>query len=485
LDKVHLEVYPGEALGLVGENGAGKSTLMNVISGVLTADKGKITLMGKEVVFRSPTDSQHAGIGFVHQELFVCPHMSVSENVFMGRTPTNKFGLIKRKECYANTKKYLDLFGVKFSPNAKVGELSTAEQQIVEIARALSLNCKLIIFDEPTSSLTESEAEKLFGIIHDLKAKGISILYISHRLPEIFELCERCTILKDGRYVDTLDVKSTTSNQIIQKMVGRDIEHLYPEKSKKVGDTVLQVRNFNKAGVFRDINFDVKKDEVLGFYGLVGAGRTELWRAICSIDPYDCGKLFIDGKELKFKTYKDAMNAGFAYLTEDRKLQGLFLEMQINQNISAADLKNVQTGLRIDKHKENRLCQHYVEKLNIKVGAITDKVASLSGGNQQKVMIGKWLATGAKIFIMDEPTRGIDVGAKSEIHNMLRELSKSGVNVIIISSELPEVIGMADRVIVMHEGAITGELQGKELSEETIVTYASAEILFEDIERCE
>jgi ribose transport system ATP-binding protein len=475
LNKVNLQVNKGQCVALVGENGAGKSTLMNIISGVYKPDSGKITFMGEEVSFNSPTDAQKAGIGFVHQELCVCPHMSVSENIFMGRLPRKKTGVIDKKQLYSETKKLLNLFGVSFSPNAMVGELSTAHQQIVEIAKALSLDCQLIIFDEPTSSLTEAETETLFNIIDDIKSKGISVLYISHRMPEIFRLCEVCTVLKDGNYVDTVETKNVTSEGIIRMMVGRNIDNLYPDKSKAIGESVFEVKNFSSPGVFKDISFEVKKGEILGFYGLVGAGRTELWRAILGIDSYESGEVFYQGKKINLSSYRDAIDAGFAYLTEDRKLQGLFLELPIYQNISAAKLENIQRGAVIDRKKESSLCQKYVKELNIKIASQANKVASLSGGNQQKVMIGKWLSTSPKLLVMDEPTRGIDVGAKSEIHNMLRRLSDSGIQVVIISSELPEIIGMSDRVIVMHEGVITGELSCADLCEETIITYASNE----------
>jgi ribose transport system ATP-binding protein len=475
LNKVHLEVGRGECHALVGENGAGKSTLMNIISGVYKQDEGKVTFLGNEVHFNSPTDAQKAGIAFVHQELCVCPHLSVSENIFMGRVPVNRLGKINKKKLYLETQRLLELFHVDFKPNTLVGDLSTAEQQIVEIAKALSLDCRLIIFDEPTSSLTEAETETLFGIIDDIKAKGISVLYISHRMPEIFRLCEICTVLKDGCYVDTVKTREAASEDLIRMMVGRNIENLYPPKSSSIGGTVLEVRNFSSRGLFSDISFDVKKGEILGFYGLMGAGRTELWRAVCGIDPHDSGEVFYKGRKLAVECYKDAIEAGFAYLTEDRKLQGLFLEMPITQNISAAKLENIQKGPRIDKSRESGLCDKYVKELNIKIASREHKVASLSGGNQQKVMVAKWLAISPKLLILDEPTRGIDVGAKSEIHNMLRGLSNNGINVIIISSELPEVIGMSDRAIIMHEGRITGIVTLKDMCEELIITHASGE----------
>lgn len=475
LNNVNLEVRRGECNALVGENGAGKSTLMNIISGVYRPDAGKVVFKGKEVNFSNPTDAQKAGIGFVHQELCVCPHLSVSENIFMGRLPRTHVGTIDKKKLYQETKNLLDLFHVGFSPDAVVGQLSTAEQQIVEIVKALSLDCQLIIFDEPTSSLTEAETETLFGIIDEIKERGISVLYISHRMPEIFRLCENCTVLKDGNYVTTVETKRITSEDIIRLMVGRNIENLYPPKSRSIGETIFEVKNFSSQGLFQDISFEMKAGEILGFYGLVGAGRTELWRAILGIDPYQTGEIFYKGEKIRISSYKDAIKSGFAYLTEDRKLQGLFLELPINQNVSAAKMDNILRGAIIDRGKETALCQKYIDELNIKVASQQHKVASLSGGNQQKVMIGKWLATGPKLLVMDEPTRGIDVGAKSEIHNMLRRLSDNGIHVVIISSELPEIIGMADRVIVMHEGRITGEVECDRMCEEVIITYASNE----------
>jgi ABC-type sugar transport system, ATPase component len=473
LNKVNLTVRNGECHALVGENGAGKSTLMNIVSGVYKQDEGKIIFKGREVNFNNPTDAQNAGIAFVHQELSVCPHLSVSENIFMGRVPVNKFGKMNKKLLFSNTKKLLDLFKVEFTPDTLVGNLSTAEQQIVEIARALSLDCQLIIFDEPTSSLTEAETETLFNIIEDIKLKGVSVLYISHRLHEIFRLCDTCTVMKDGCFVDSVQTKDVTSEELVRLMVGRNIENLYPPKASTIGETVLEVKNFNSKGLFRNIDFEMRKGEILGFYGLVGAGRTELWRAICGIDPRDSGELVFEGVKVNINAYMDAIEAGFAYLTEDRKGQGLFLELPIDQNVSAAKLENVQRGSRIDKSREGRLCEKYVDDLNIKIASIHNKVASLSGGNQQKVMIAKWLATGPKLLVLDEPTRGIDVGAKSEIHNMLRSLSNEGIQIIIISSELPEVIGMSDRVIVMHEGSITGIVTEQDMCEETIITFAS------------
>lgn len=473
LNNVHIEVNEGEVHALVGENGAGKSTLMNIISGVFPPDSGKIFFMGREVDFNNPKEAQDMGIGFVHQELSLCPHLSVAENIFMGRVPTNKIGLTDYKKLFNKSKELLELFHASFSPWDLVGNLNVAEQQIVEIGKALSLDCKLLILDEPTSSLTETETVTLFRIIKDIKAKGISVLYISHRMAEIFEICDSITVFRDGTFVNKVKVQDVNSDDVIQMMVGRNIHNLYPKKSESVGKEVLSVRNFNKKGVFQNISFSVNKGEILGFYGLVGAGRTEVARAICGIDDRDSGEVYLNGDLVENKNYRETITNGFAYLTEDRKQQGLFLQMTIKQNITAAKLDIVTSGIVIDKHKETDISQKYVNRLNIKISSLDQKVANLSGGNQQKVMIGKWLATNPKVLIMDEPTRGIDVGAKAEIHTMLRELSNQGITVIIISSELPEIIGMSDRVIVMHEGHITGEVVSDEISEENIIKYAS------------
>jgi len=474
LKNVSFELAEGEVHAIIGENGAGKSTLMNILSGVLQADKGgKIFFYDKEVKFNFPREAQEKGIGFVHQELSLCSHVSVAENIFMGRAPKNKFGNINFKKLYQKTTEILSLFDSDIKASEIVKKLNVSERQIVEIAKALSLNCKILILDEPTSSLTNIESEKLFKIIRSIKKKNIGILYISHRLEEIFKVCDRVTILRDGIRIDSLDVEKTSSEILIENMVGREISNFYPEKSKFAEQVIMSVSKFNKKGVFNDINFNLKKGEILGFAGLTGAGRTEVARAICGIDIFDDGEVFIEGKKLKINNYNSAIEIGLGYITEDRKNEGLFLKMSVRENISAASLQKVTENMLIKKDIECINSNKLIKKLNIKISNIEQKIKSLSGGNQQKVLFAKWLNIDPKIIIMDEPTRGIDVGAKAEMHTMIRELAESGIGVIIISSELPEIIGMCDRVIVMHEGKITGEVSNNDITEKIIMTLAS------------
>jgi ribose transport system ATP-binding protein len=476
LTNMSFDLRRGEALGLVGENGAGKSTLMNIISGVLQADSGLIELFGKEIRPISPKDAQNAGIGFVHQELTNCTHLSVAENVFMGRLDIfrNRIGFINYKKLNAETQRYLDMFKSRIKPEQKMRELKVADQQIIEIIKSLSLDCKILIFDEPTSSLTEVETETLFRLIKELKAQGISILYISHRMVEVFKLCERITVIRDGFFVDTLDTDKTNFEEIVNKMVGRIITNFYPPKSERVGDVIFEVKGLTYKGLFKDVSFNLREGEILGLSGLVGAGRTEVACSICGIFKLDEGEIYLKNKKVRIKTFAEAIRNGITYLTEDRKLQGLFLQMSIKKNITATNLKKVTTGLAINDKLESQYAAEFTKKLNIKIANVEQKVNSLSGGNQQKVMIAKWLYTNPKVLIMDEPTRGIDVGAKSEIHNMLRDLANQGMAIIVISSELPEIIGLCDRVLVMHDGKVTGELSKAELCEERIIALATA-----------
>lgn len=475
LTDVHLELKKGEVHALVGENGAGKSTLMNIVGGVLQPDDGRIFLEGNEVRFTSPRDAQTAGIGFVHQEIALCPHISVAENIYMGRLKGNQAGIIDFSEANKQAEELLKLFKTCIRPQALVKNLSVADQQVVEIIKALSLNCKILVLDEPTSSLTEGETEALFEIIRQLKTRGISMLYISHKMSEIFSLCDRLTILRDGCFVDSLDVKEVTPEIVISKMVGRHLTDLYPVKSTSVDGILLEVKGAGRKGIFRDISFKLNKGEILGIAGLVGSKRTELARAICGIDRLDTGEIFFEDKKVHIKSYRDAIKKGIAYLTEDRKSEGIFLNLSIKQNISTACLEKVSKGIWINANSERNWAKKFAEKLRIKLSDINQKATSLSGGNQQKIVIAKWLSIGPKLIFMDEPTRGIDVGAKSEIHNMLRSLSNEGIGIIVISSELPEIIGMCDRVIVMAEGRITGELGVSELTEKNIMMFAAAD----------
>lgn len=473
LSDVSFSVNKAEIHAVVGENGAGKSTLMNIISGSLQPDKGEIYLEGKKVQIRSPRDAQNLGISIVHQELALCPHLSVAENIYIGRLPQKSGKIVDYKKLNKMSEEILALFDeVNIKPTDKVADLNVAQQQIVEIAKAITLNCKLLILDEPTSALSEADAAVLFRIIKDLKAKGISILYISHRLREIFELADRITVLRDGKYITTLNTAKTNPDQVVSLMVGREIKEMYPPKSLSVGKEIFRVENISSDKVY-NVSFSLKEGEILGFAGLVGSGRTELAQTICGILPKKCGEVYLEGKKVEINSFEDAIRHRIGYVTEDRKQYGLFLKLPVAYNVSAIHLKYDYKKLLIDRQKEMGLAQEFVKKLNVKTSSYLQLVMSLSGGNQQKVMIAKWLAINPKILILDEPTRGIDVGAKAEIHNLLRELAKSGIGIILISSELPEIIGMCDRVLVMREGRITGELSGDNITEENIMQLAA------------
>ncbi len=476
LSDVCFDLREGEIMALVGENGAGKSTLCNIFGGILQMDSGEIELFGESVSHFTPRDALNAGIGFVHQELSNCLNLTVAENVFIGRLKGfhNKLGMVDYKRLNRETAILLKKFNSKVQPEQKMGELKVADQQVVEIVKSLSINCKILILDEPTSSLTETEIETFFKLINDLKQRGISIIYISHRMEEIFELSDKVTILRDGHFIDTLNISETTAGEVVGKMVGRVISKFYPPKSEFIGDVILEAKNLTIKDLFDDVSFTLKKGEILGFAGLIGAGRTEAICGMCGLRKLDSGEVIMNGEKLKIRSYSDAIKKGIAYLTEDRKIQGLFLRMKLKQNICATNLKKITKGLLINNKKESKYAVEYVDKLDIKTSSVENQVNYLSGGNQQKVMFAKWLYTQPKVFALDEPTRGIDVGAKSEIHNMLRDLCDQGKGIIVISSELPEIIGLCDRVIVMHEGKVVGEVTSDEINEHKLVRMASA-----------
>jgi ribose transport system ATP-binding protein len=476
LDGVDFSLNCGEVHALAGENGAGKSTLMNVVSGVLVRDSGKVVFDGREVNFTSPREAMKSGIGFLHQELALCQHLSVAENIYMWGVPKTKFGLVKAKNLYADAENLLSQFHVEFPVTEQISRLSVAQQQVVEIAKAMSMNAKLLIFDEPTSSLTERETEYMFEIIGKLKNQGIGIVYISHRMSEIFSLCNRVTVLRDGKTICTLDIRQTSPGEVVTSMVGRTISTFYPPKAKTKGEKELLRVDGLSSKRFKDISFALYQGEILGFSGLVGAGRSEVVRAICGLEAYDSGEVWINKKKIIIKNYKDAIARGICYLTEDRKKNGLFLKMDIVKNVSAAVIDSLARHSFVENNKERNLAKEQIKNMKIKTQDEETRVGRLSGGNQQKVMIGKWLAAGPSILIMDEPTRGIDVGAKSEIHHMLRNLCENGIGVIIISSEMPEIIGMCDRVIVMHEGFITGIVAGEDINETSLIMLASNQV---------
>lgn len=477
LNNAKIKVKPGEVHGLVGENGAGKTTMMNIVAGVHQRDSGTIFFDGKEVNFSSPREACLQGVGFVHQEMSLCQHLSVAENVFMWDIPEHFGGFVDFEKLYSKTDKILQTFGTDFDAKALTGDLKVAQQQVVEIARALSMNAKLIIFDEPTSSLTEKEAENLFKSIKKLKESGVGIVYISHRMPELFTICDNVTVLRDGNFVDSMAIRDVTPDQVIMKMVGRDIGDYYPPKSQHVTEEELLKVEGLTGEKFRDVSFTLRKGEILGFSGLVGAGRTELMQAVCGFSSYTGGNVRLQGEKIPSNTKsKDIIKHGLFYLTEDRKEMGLFLPMSTRRNISVTVLDRFSKLGFLNYKKEQQISKKMIKDMDIRVASDDIPAGSVSGGNQQKMMVSKWLIANPKVLIMDEPTRGIDVGSKSEIHYKLRKLCNDGIGVVVISSEMPEIIGLCDRVIVMHEGVVVGEVSGEDINEEKLVLLASNRI---------
>lgn len=478
LSSVSFNVRKGEIHAIVGENGAGKSTLSNIIAGVYKPDEGsRIWFDGKEINFESTLDSQKAGIAFVHQETTLLPALNVADNIYVSHLPATRLKFVDTKTLNKKAADILHKLGANFGPTDKLSMLNSANQQLVEIAKALSYDCKLIILDEPTSALSISDAKQLFGIVRGLKEKGISVLYISHRMSEIFELCDRLTVLRDGQFVKTLNVCDTNVDEVVSFMVGRSISNYYPEKSDSISDEIVfQCEDLSFEPDFKNISFVLHRGEILGFAGLVGSGRSEILRVVCGIDRKVSGRIYRNGEELQITSFSDAIDKGIAFLNEDRKTEGLFLDKSVRQNISVACIEHLRSGIFIDVRKESELSQSYVKKLNIKITDIQQDVNTLSGGNQQKVMIAKWLATKPGILILDEPTKGVDVGAKAEVHKLLRELANEGIGIIIISSELPEIIGLCDRAIVVYEHSIVREVTGGDINETTIMNYASGKM---------
>ncbi|RVD31601.1 MULTISPECIES: sugar ABC transporter ATP-binding protein [unclassified Mesorhizobium] len=476
LRDVGFELRAGEIHAIAGENGAGKSTLMKVIDGILAPDSGDIQVDGRSVSIPSPLAAQKLGIGFVHQEIALCPDISVAENIFMSLTNASKALLMNYRDLEKRATAILARLG-NIDPAATVRNLSISQQQLVEIAKALTLDCRILIFDEPTAALTEREAQKLFEIIHQLAGEGIGIIYISHRMAEIFDNCDRVTVLRDGRYITTLDIAGTTPEQVVASMVGRVIDSLYPEKlrdDERSEDILLEIAGLCEATAFRDISFQLRKGEILGIGGLIGAGRSEIVKGICRLEGEVTGDVILRGKRLSLTHYGDSIAAGIVYLSEDRKGDGLFLDMSIAANISALAVDRIATrsGL-INERREKQRAETIGKQLSLKCGHVGQPVSTLSGGNQQKVAIAKMLSVDPKVIFLDEPTRGVDVGAKAEIHRILRRLARDGVGIVVISSELPELIGICDRVLIVREGRITGEVAGAEMTEENIMVLAS------------
>lgn len=470
LDGIDFDLYSGEVHALLGENGAGKSTLMKILSGALRKDEGAILLKGREVQFADPYAAKKQGIAFIHQERSLIPYLTVAENILLGQEPQyGLLGLVNRKKLYADAEAKLNTLTHDIPLDLPVRELSSANKQLVEIAKAISFDADVIIMDEPTSSLTEKETEALLRIIGGLTDSGKAIIYISHRMPEIFRIANRATVLRDGRKVDTMNMKDVDEDTIVQMMVGRRLENLYVREVSSFGPDIIRVENLSRKNVFNNISFSIKSGEVVGFAGLVGSGRTEVVRAVFGADKYNHGEIYIDNNKTAIRSPVDAIRQGLALLPEDRKEQGLVMGMTVQENMTLAYLWKLCKAGFIKRARQRSLCMEYIEKLNIKTTGVNQKVRDLSGGNQQKVIIGKWLAQQPKVLILDEPTRGIDVGAKAEIYELVNEISKLGVAILVISSEMPELLGICDRILVLRQGSIAGEFLRKDASEEKIM----------------
>lgn len=463
----------GEVHALMGENGAGKSTLMKILTGVYTKDAGTILVDGKEVVFKSPQEAEKAGIVFIYQELNVLFDLTVEENLFMGKEITKGFGICDKKAMRAKAQEIMDKMGVNIPVTATMSDLSVGQQQMVEICKALMADAKVIIMDEPTAALTASETRGLFEVVNALRAKGVSIVYISHRMEEIFELCDRITVLRDGAYVGTENIKDIDLDHVVQMMIGRTIGERFPKRQVAVGKEVLRVEGLSSGKLFHDVSFDVKAGEVVGVSGLMGAGRTEIMHAIFGNIYRDAGKIFIEGKEVNIKNPGQAIAAGIGFITEDRKTEGLLLDKSVAENIEITNLNKVANGFVLNKEKRNSIVKKGIEEFRIKCFGPDHECNNLSGGNQQKVVLAKWVYTDPKILILDEPTRGVDIGAKKEIYNIINEMAAKGVAVVMVSSELPEVLGMSDRIVVVHEGKITGILDAAEADQAKVMTLAT------------
>lgn len=474
LDHVNLEVKKGEVHALMGENGAGKSTLMKVLTGIYTKDEGSITYEGKEVEFSNPRDAQAAGIVIVHQELNMMNHLTVAQNIFIGREMMSG-KLISDKKMNEEARKLFDKLNIDIDPTEKMGRLTVGKQQMCEIAKAISHDAKVIVFDEPSAALTEAEIDELFKIIRDLREKQLGIVYISHRMDEIKVITDRVTVMRDGSYVGTLITEDCTKDDIINMMVGRVIYEDPKTKSNVAPDApvVLKVEHLNAGKMVQDVSFELRKGEILGFSGLMGAGRTETARALFGADPKESGDVYVNGEKVEIKSPMDAVKQGIGYLSEDRKRYGIAVQKTISENSTLASLDNYMNGIFINKKKEAEVAQKYVESLKTKTPSVEQLVVNLSGGNQQKVVIAKWLVKDCDILIFDEPTRGIDVGAKSEIYHLMNELVAEGKSIIMISSEMTEILRMSDRIVVMCEGRKTGEMSIEEATQERIMHAAT------------
>jgi inositol transport system ATP-binding protein len=474
LDNVSFRLKPGTVHALMGENGAGKSTLMKIIAGVYTPDHGDFRLRGKPVRLASPLDALENGIAMIHQELNLMPFMTVAENIWIRREPTNALGLINHGELHRKTQKLFDQLSIDIDPDIEVRKLSIANRQMVEIAKAVSFESDVLIMDEPTSALTDNEVGHLFRIIRDLRAKGKGIVYITHKMNELFEIADEVSVFRDGKYIGTKSAKDVTRDDIIRMMVGREITQMFPKDVVPIGDVVLSVRDLTLDGVFHDISFDVRAGEILGLAGLVGSGRSNVAEAIFGVVPATSGSISIRGQKIDVTSPELALKSGMAFLTEDRKETGCFLILDVLENMQMAVLsQRFVSGGFVRQGAASSECEAMRTALRVKTPDLAERIENLSGGNQQKVLIGRWLLTHPKILILDEPTRGIDVGAKAEIHKLISRLAGDGVAVIMISSEMPEILGMSDRIMVMHEGRVTGILDRAEADQVKIMELAA------------
>ena len=472
LNKASITVHAGEVMGFMGENGAGKSTLMNVLGGVFQADSGEIYIEGKRVEIHSIHESQALGVAFIHQELALEPYLTIAENIFLGREMKNSFGMVSKDKMAEAARPFLKRVGLDIDPNEYVGKLSLGQQQMVEIAKSFSLNAKILILDEPTSSLSEKEVDVLFKTVNDLKRQGMGIIFITHKMAEVFQLCDAVTIMRDGEFMGSRQSSECTEGELIAMMVGRDLGNYYTRTYNKPGKVMLEAKHITAGKRARDCSFKVHSGEILGFYGLVGAGRSELMKAIMGLDPMDSGEIYLEGEKVTNHNPIYMQNRGVVLVPESRKTEGPLLNNTISFNITLPVLDRFISHLTVNTNKERAIVDHGIKTLHIKTQSGEVKCSALSGGNQQKVLLAKWLATDPKILILDEPTRGIDVGAKAEIYTIINNLAKQGLAIILISSEMPEVMNMSDRMIIMKEGRITGELDHESHDQERILKFA-------------
>jgi ribose transport system ATP-binding protein len=474
LENVEFEIMPGEVHALMGENGAGKSTLMKILTGIYERDSGSVYIKGEEVHFKNAKEAENAGIAVIHQELNIIPYLSVTDNMFLGKELTyGKLGIVKHKEMQQKTKEYLNRLGVDIDPDIEAGELSVGQQQMIEIARAIAANAEILVMDEPTAALTDREIEALFKVINSLREKGVGIVYISHRMEEIFQICDRISVLRDGQFIGIKDIPKTNFDEIVKMMVGRQLGDRFPERKTTLGPERLKIENFSCKGKFENISFSVKQGEILGVAGLMGAGRTEIMEAIFGHRHKQNGTMMIDGQVVSIKSPFDAIKKGIGFVTEDRKSEGLVLDLSVRENFSLTNLTKISANSLISTKQEESFVDDLIQKLHVKTASRDLAVKSLSGGNQQKIVIGKWLGIEPKILILDEPTRGVDVGAKKEIYQIMNQLTEQGVAIIMVSSELPEILGMSDRILVIHEGKASAILSRAEANQEKIMQAAT------------